>query len=103
MGSHKLGYPVLTIWFSWFQKLFGLIIFLIIYLLSMMKVASAILETSVLARKPNLQKMSIYSNKFFYNFHLSKSSFICPCRLRAGGLVQDCTRMAKFMTAYACR
>jgi hypothetical protein len=40
----------------------------------------------ILARKPNLEKMSIYSNKFFHNFHLSKSSFTCP-GLRASGLV----------------
>ena len=30
---------------------------------------------------------SIYSNKFFHNFHLSKSSFTCP-GLRASGLVR---------------
>ena len=36
----------------------------------------------LLARKPNLEKISIYSNKFFHNFHLSESSFTCP-RLRA--------------------
>ena len=30
------------------------------------------------ARKPNLEKMYIYSNKFFHNFHLSESSFTCP-------------------------
>jgi hypothetical protein len=32
----------------------------------------------VLARKPNLGKFSIYSNKFFHNFYLSESSFTCP-------------------------
>ena len=32
----------------------------------------------LLTRKPNLEKNSIYSNKFFHNFHLSKSSFTCP-------------------------
>ena len=32
----------------------------------------------LLAQKPNLEKFSIYSNKFFHNFHLSKSSFTCP-------------------------
>jgi hypothetical protein len=32
----------------------------------------------LLARKPNLEKNYIYSNKFFHNFHLSESSFICP-------------------------
>ena len=31
-----------------------------------------------IARKPNLEKISIYSNKFFHNFHLSESSFPCP-------------------------
>ena len=30
------------------------------------------------ARKLNLEKMYIYSNKFFHNFHLSESSFTCP-------------------------
>jgi hypothetical protein len=39
----------------------------------------------LLARKPNLEKCSIYSNKFFHNFHLSKSSFTFP-GLRASGL-----------------
>ena len=40
----------------------------------------------LLARKPNLEeKKSIYSNKFFHNFHLYESSFTCP-RLRVGGL-----------------
>jgi hypothetical protein len=38
-----------------------------------------------IARKPNLEKFSIYSNKFFHNFHLSKSSFTCP-RLWESGL-----------------
>ena len=32
----------------------------------------------LLARKPNLEKKNIYSNKFFHNFHLSASSFTCP-------------------------
>ena len=32
----------------------------------------------LLARKPNLEKFSNYSNKFFHNFHLSKSRFTCP-------------------------
>jgi len=32
----------------------------------------------LLAQKPNLEKKSIYSNKFFHNFHLSESSFTCP-------------------------
>ena len=41
----------------------------------------------VLARKPNLQKFSIYSNKFFHKFHLSESSFTCP-ELRASGLAR---------------
>ena len=36
--------------------------------------------------KPNLEKKN-YSNKFFHNFHLSKSSFTCP-GLRASGLAQ---------------
>ena len=33
---------------------------------------------NVFARKPNLEKMYIYSNKFFHNFHFSESSFTCP-------------------------
>jgi len=40
----------------------------------------------LLARKPNLEFFSIYSNKFFHNFHSSESSFTCP-GLRARGLV----------------
>ena len=40
-----------------------------------------------LVRKPNLEKCSIYSNKFFHNFHWSESSFTCS-RLRASGIVQ---------------
>jgi hypothetical protein len=39
----------------------------------------------VLARKPILENFSIYSNKFFHNFHLSESSFTCP-GLRASEL-----------------
>ena len=39
----------------------------------------------LLAWKPNLEKCSIYSNKFFHNFHLSKSSFTCS-GLRPSGL-----------------
>ena len=35
----------------------------------------------LLARKPNLDKFSIYSNKFFHNFHLSESIFTCPRHL----------------------
>jgi hypothetical protein len=41
----------------------------------------------LLARKPNLENFSIYSNKFFHNCHLSKSSFTCPW-LRASGLAR---------------
>jgi hypothetical protein len=33
---------------------------------------------NVFAPKPNLEKIYIYSNKFFHNFHLSESSFTCP-------------------------
>jgi hypothetical protein len=33
---------------------------------------------TLLLSKPNLETFSIYSSKFFHNFHLSKSSFICP-------------------------
>ena len=36
-------------------------------------------------RTPNLEIFSIYSNKFFHNFHLFESSFTCP-GLRASGL-----------------
>ena len=39
----------------------------------------------LLARKPNLEKFSIYSSKFFPNFLLSESSFTCPW-LQASGL-----------------
>ena len=41
----------------------------------------------LLAQKPNLEKCSTYSNKFFHNFHLSESSFTCP-GLQASELVQ---------------
>jgi len=41
----------------------------------------------LLAWKPNLENCSMYSNKFFHNFHLSESSFTCP-RLCASGLVR---------------
>jgi hypothetical protein len=40
----------------------------------------------LLARKPTFEKFATYSNKFFHNFHLSKSSFTCP-RLLASELV----------------
>ena len=39
----------------------------------------------LLARKPNLETFSIYSSKFYLNFHLSESSFTCP-GLWASGL-----------------
>jgi hypothetical protein len=42
---------------------------------------------TVLARKPNLEKLSIYSIKFFHNFHLSKSSFTCH-GIRVNGLAR---------------
>ena len=38
----------------------------------------ALIFFHLLTRKPNLEKLSIYSNKFFHNFHLSESSFTCP-------------------------
>ena len=41
----------------------------------------------ILARKPNLEKLSIYSNKFFNNFQKSESSFACP-GLQTSGLAQ---------------
>ena len=41
----------------------------------------------LLARSPNLEIFSIYSNKFFHNFHFSESSFTCP-GLWASGLVR---------------
>ena len=39
----------------------------------------------LLARKPNLENVSIYSIKFFHNFYLSVSSFTC-LGLRTSGL-----------------
>jgi superfamily II DNA/RNA helicase len=39
----------------------------------------------ILARKPNLENIFIYSSKFFHNFHFSESSFTCP-GLRASEL-----------------
>ena len=41
----------------------------------------------LLARKLNLEKISMYSNKFFHNFHMSESSFTCP-GLQASELAQ---------------
>ena len=38
----------------------------------------ALIFCHLLARKPNLENISINSNKFFHNFHLSESSFTCP-------------------------
>jgi hypothetical protein len=52
-----------------------------------MKYSLCLNFSHLLARKPNLEKCSIYSNKFFHNFHLSKSSFTFP-GLRASGLAQ---------------
>jgi hypothetical protein len=40
----------------------------------------------LLARKPNLEKSSIYSKKFSHNVHLSESNFTCPW-LGASGIV----------------
>ena len=40
----------------------------------------------LLARKPNMDKFSICSSKFFHNFHLSESGFISPW-VRVGGFV----------------
>ena len=40
----------------------------------------------LLAQKPNIEKISIDSNKFFHNFLLSESSFTCH-GLRVSGLV----------------
>ena len=45
----------------------------------------ALIFFHLLVRKPNLEKFSIYSNKYFHNFHLSKSSFTC-LELQASGL-----------------
>ena len=36
---------------------------------------------NVCARKPNLEKISIYSNKFIHNFHLFESSFTWLVRI----------------------
>jgi hypothetical protein len=41
----------------------------------------------LLARKSNIDKFSIYSNKFFHDLHLSDSSFTCP-GLRTSGLAR---------------
>ena len=41
----------------------------------------------LLSQKPNLEKFSINSNKFFHNFQMSEASFTCP-GLRASGLAQ---------------
>ena len=41
----------------------------------------------LLAQNPNLEQFSIYSNKFFHNFHLSESSFTCT-GLRASVLAR---------------
>jgi hypothetical protein len=49
------------------------------------------LKKILLARKPNLETFSMYSNKFFHNFHLSESSFTCS-GLRASGLARRLVR-----------
>jgi hypothetical protein len=49
---------------------------------------------TVLARKPHLEKNSVYSNKFFHNFHLFESSFTCP-RLPASGFSMKTAFTAK--------
>jgi hypothetical protein len=41
----------------------------------------------LMSRKPNVEKFSAYSNKFFHNFHLSEPSFTCP-GLMASGLAR---------------
>jgi hypothetical protein len=51
-------------------------------------------QVHVLAQNPNLEFFSIYSNKFFHNFHLSKSSFTCPT-LPASGLAQRILKCEK--------
>ena len=37
----------------------------------------ALIFFHLLAQKPNIEQFSIYSNKFFHNFHLSESRFTC--------------------------
>ena len=44
----------------------------------------ALLFFHLLVRKPNLENLSIYSNKFVHNLHLSESSFTCPGLLVSG-------------------
>ena len=45
-------------------------------------VIALIFSLTYLPENQNFEQISIYSNKFFHNFHLSESSFTCP-RLRA--------------------
>ena len=57
---------------------------IIAFLFSILAKKSLVLITAVfaffhlLARRPNLEKFSIYLHKFFHNFHLPESSFTCP-------------------------
>ena len=54
---------------------------------------------NLLAQKPNLEKIYIYSIKFFHNFHLSESSFTCPW-LRPSGLAKDWSSCHLLYTHY---
>ena len=51
------------------------------------KQETVVFYISIPSRKPNLENFSIYSNKFFHNFHLSESSFTCT-GLRASELLR---------------
>jgi hypothetical protein len=48
-----------------------------------------------------LKKKSIYSNKFFHNFHLSESSFTCP-KLWASGLKISVKTVIIFLLNLVC-
>ena len=53
----------------------------------------------LLARKPKLEKISIYLNKLFHNVHLSESGFTCP-RLRVSGLVWRLLMWSRLVKSY---
>jgi len=55
----------------------------------------ALILFHLLARKPNLEKFSIYSNKFIHNVHLYESSITCP-GLQASGLMQRLIKLKLF-------
>ena len=48
------------------------------FVFNILRPVFALIFFHLLAQKPNLEKLSIYSNKFFHNFHLAESSLTSP-------------------------